>query len=323
MPPTLFLLFKSPFFRRRPREGSQQFSTVNANSERENPLLHVRDSISGQIFLVDTGASVSVLPTSSNVFKNKPGPNLYATNGSKIVMFGTRYLRIEFSDRHKYGFRFYIADTHIAILGADFIERFSLVVDLRNNCLIDTVSGGFIPGWKCNPVVCGLNFIAPDHNTPYVDLLSSFNDITIPRNAAVRANHGTEHRIITNGCPTRSRCRPLPPHLKQKVKNRLQEMLKSGVIIRSKSPFASPITVVPKGLDDIRICVDYRKLNNQTVKDRWPVPFLRDFTNELSNCNVFSKVDLAKAYTIKFLFIRTIKRRLLLFVPKDYFNQRR
>ncbi len=74
----------------------------------------------------------------------------------------------------------------------------------------------------------------------------------------------------------------------------MQELKESGVI--RESPFSSPIVVVRKKNGDIRLCVDYRKLNSQTVKDSYALPNLEESFSALSGSRWFSVLDLKSGY---------------------------
>ena len=73
-------------------------------------------------------------------------------------------------------------------------------------------------------------------------------------------------------------------------------MEEMGVIRRSNSPWSSPLHVVPKKDGSWRPCGDYRRLNNITTPDRYPVQNIQDLTARLAQCKVFSKVDLVRGY---------------------------
>ncbi|GJS29428.1 reverse transcriptase [Tanacetum coccineum] len=87
-----------------------------------------------------------------------------------------------------------------------------------------------------------------------------------------------------------------PPNHKDAVELMVKELLDSGVIRISQSPFSSLIVMVKKKDGPWRMCVDYRKLNKYTVKDKFPIPVIKDLIDELNCAKVFSKLDLRSVF---------------------------
>jgi hypothetical protein len=83
---------------------------------------------------------------------------------------------------------------------------------------------------------------------------------------------------------------------RQALGEQLQDLLARGLIQPSKSPFASPIIFVRKKDGSLRMCVDYRAINEITVKDRYPLPRIDELLDRLRGAKIFSKLDLASGY---------------------------
>lgn len=73
-------------------------------------------------------------------------------------------------------------------------------------------------------------------------------------------------------------------------------MLAEGIIQYSNSPYASLVVLVKKKDNSWRLCVDYRGLNQQTIKDKYPIPLLEDLLDELGGSSVYSKLDLCAGF---------------------------
>jgi hypothetical protein len=76
------------------------------------------------------------------------------------------------------------------------------------------------------------------------------------------------------------------------LKEHIKELLQKGFIHPSSSPWGAPVIFVPKKDGTQRLCVDYRVLNEVTVKNKYPLPRIDNLFNQLCGACVFSKIDL-------------------------------
>ena len=105
------------------------------------------------------------------------------------------------------------------------------------------------------------------------------------------------HKIeLTNYTPIRQKCRPIPIAKKEIVEKKLTKMLLGGLIQPSNSPWRSPMHIVNKKDGDVRITIDFRPLNERTVKDALTVPYVKDLFQKLQDSKWFSKMDFASGY---------------------------
>jgi hypothetical protein len=80
------------------------------------------------------------------------------------------------------------------------------------------------------------------------------------------------------------------------LKNQIQDLLDKGYIRPSSSPWGAPVIFVPKKDGSTRMCVDYRALNEVTIKNKYPLPRIEDLFDQLKGACVFSKIDLRSGY---------------------------
>src|SRR6187455_3608794 len=89
--------------------------------------------------------------------------------------------------------------------------------------------------------------------------------------------------------------RMLVEELKE-LKKQLTELQEAGYIRPSSSPWGAPVLFVQKKYGSQRMCVDYRSLNDVTVKNKYLLPRIEDLFNRMRGARVFSKIDLRSGY---------------------------
>ena len=80
------------------------------------------------------------------------------------------------------------------------------------------------------------------------------------------------------------------------LKKQIDELSEKGYIRPSTSPWAALVLFVEKKDGTRRMCIDYRALNEVTIKNKYPLPRIEDLFDELIGASVFSKIDLRSGY---------------------------
>ena len=240
------------------RQGRR--SLVAMSVGRVGRLLFIRDSISGRRFLCDTGAQRSVLPASRlDMVTDSHGPPMEAANGTPIRTYGIRYNELCFGG-HRFGWDFVTAKVAVPLLGADFLCAHGLLVDVKNRRLIDAVT---FCSYTCT--LSGADslrlssMLSPSDD--FHRLLAGFPALTQPTFSVSAVKHGVEHHIATTGPPVYARARRLDP---------------TKLAVAKAKPGGG-----------WRPCGDYRRLNEATTPDRYPVPNIQDFSAHLAGMVIF------------------------------------
>lgn len=112
-----------------------------------------------------------------------------------------------------------------------------------------------------------------------------------------KANSPIKHHINTgDAAPIKSKCRPLNPIISERVKNKLDELEKRGIIRKSSSPWASPILIILKKDNDFRLVADYRRINQVIEGNAWPIPNMQTTLANLAKQKYFTTLDAKETF---------------------------
>jgi hypothetical protein len=169
--------------------------------------------------------------------------------------------------------------------GTDSLKMWSSETNLENqeaNCCKEAKEGTESPKKQSLDET-------PDYPVTFEKVFSEdgFNDLPPRRKWDHTIN------LVPGHSPVRGRCYPLAFREKEALKDFISTNKLSGKIRGSDSPFASPFFFRPKpGTGELRGIQDYRKLNEVTIKDRYPLPLIQDILRRAQGSKIFTKMDL-------------------------------
>ena len=257
-------------------------------------------------YMIDSGSVVSVVPPKKEErdCPDQSSLNLHAANGTAIKTYGTRVDEFSIMGR-RCKHRMIVADVTQPILGTDFFSEGDgkvFMIDLAQRCLIDretfcathgqlrksSVHSIVKPSWEVDNI--------EESTDKFTKLLSQYPSIMETDIGKVSVMAKPLHIDTGTAAPVASKCRNLHGEKKAAIEAELLKWEKEGVIVHCDSEWASPIHAVKKSDGTWRVCGDFRRLNTITKSDRYPLPSMKHFNEQLSGCTIFSKTDLRRAY---------------------------
>jgi hypothetical protein len=140
---------------------------------------------------------------------------------------------------------------------------------------------------------------ATEEGTQIPEEYQEYQDVFEPPKDGVLPEHGPfdhEIRIKEGKEPTFRPIYQLSPLEMKTLKEYIDENLRKGYIRKSTSSAGYPIIFVPKKGGELRLCVDYRHLNEITIKDRHPLPLIQEMQDRIQGSVYFTKYDITNAY---------------------------
>lgn len=142
----------------------------------------------------------------------------------------------------------------------------------------------------------------PEEKEKITKLCKDYSDIFYYENCPLTFTNTVKHKInTTDEIPIYTKSYRYPHVHKAEVQAQIKKMLEHKIIQPSESPWSSPIWIVPKKMDASekqkwRLVVDYRKLNEKTLSDKYPIPNISDILDKLGRCQYFTTLDLASGF---------------------------
>jgi hypothetical protein len=220
-------------------------------------LLHVTDRCSQRRFLVDTGASYSILPYRSADIPS--GPPLMGPDGTSLPCWGRRRVQLEFGHK-QFTWFFLLSAVSFPIIAVDFLKHFKLLVDPANCRLLsseDFPPSPALPADSCSHPAAATPSMTVSRPIAADTQVATFGDTELIRQfaaefpaifgmvaAAATVKHDIKHHLITTGPPIASKFRRLDGEKLAAAKAEFDRMEAEGIVQQSTSPWSSPLHMV-------------------------------------------------------------------------------
>lgn len=182
-----------------------------------------------------------------------------------------------------------------------------IVDPVEINCIQEMETNNVLDKHQDNQLKQNLKNLRLDHcnkeeKEAIRDLCFEYRDIIYCENIPLSFTNQITHEIkLKDDSPIYTKSYRYPEIHKEEVRTQISNMLKQGIIQNSVSPWSSPIWIVPKKMDASgrkkwRLVIDYRKLNERTIDDKYPLPNITDILDKLGRANYFTTLDLASGF---------------------------
>lgn len=273
--------------------------------------------------LIDTGANVSLIDDKMEEFNKilliKP-IEISTINKKDIIRYevltdAPKEFNVEENARVRWKVTQLKGRRYSFIIGIDLMNCFNTVINLVDGHIkFNNNITHFIVNPYKNLQICTLEGSDFDWNRIQLDhlnteeyreikkILNKFRQLFFKEGDILTSTTNIKHEIrTTTEEQINSKLYRYPPQHEAEVRKQVREMEEQGIIRKSCSRYASPLIVVPKKVDNsgekkYRLVIDYRKLNEITIDDKYPLPNIDAILDKLGRAQYFTTLDLAKGY---------------------------
>ncbi|CAH2087421.1 unnamed protein product [Euphydryas editha] len=294
------------------RSESRNKGNVNFCREIEGTLKN-RDVVAAVLcgipvdVLIDSGSYISLI--SSDLLKHFPckinsgSQMLRGLGGIEIHSTSFVTLPIELSEI-SLEVDFYIVPHNClstpVIIGTDVLNRKGVLYIrtadsqriVRKNRAVNSVAR-VRPGVQVDQINTP---VVGDNKKRLVKILDKYSDYFLTGTATTTVKTGQMHIRLTSDTPINYRPYKLSYDEKLRVRAIVRDLLDKKIIRESESEYASPVLLVRKKDGSDRMVVDFRALNQLTIKDRYPLPLIEDHVDRLGNSKFYSALDMVTGF---------------------------
>lgn len=264
--------------------------------------------------MIDSGAQVNLVSkTVADLCTSFPCPSrqkiqISGVGGMKTKVNGWIYLPVELPSGQKCNIEaaVYNEESPTVIFGMPFLRQVRARVDFVND-VMDTPNGPLIlhrlmrPKRSINAMTVGIevrlkgSILTQTEQADFLKLLEAFETCWVGHRRGKCLD--VEHSIcLTKSQPLVTKARNYPLDHLRAIEAEVKQMLCDGVIRPSSSAYSSEVVMVKKKTGEWRMCVDYRKLNEYTVSDSYPLPSIPELLRSVKGSKYFVTFDLRSGY---------------------------
>lgn len=267
--------------------------------------------------LIDTGAAVSLLkiknlnPNHKTEFKSSVQINLKGITDELTPALGLASIYLDAGDQNFHHYFHLTNNENLpvdGILGSDFLTKNKAIIDFGTNKITFTrhqiLNINHFNNQRKEEIkkILKLGNLPNNEKIIIEKILEKYNGIIKLENDEPGCSHIIEHEIkLKDEIPVKTKIYPLPKRLEDEASSQIKELLKNNVIRKSKSPYNSPVWIVDKKIDNsgikkYRLVIDYRKLNEKTIANNYPIPRMDQILSSLGSNSYFTTLDLASGF---------------------------